>query len=233
MTFVLILLSVSFVSYAGDPLIITSSTTTEKRSISKFIGISSKGAMKVIVRLGQTESVRMEGDRTAIANITTQVNNNKLEIVTKNFKSNINYARVTVFVTTRKLETLELGGSGSVNVESPVETNKVSLMVSGSGTMKLTGHINYLSGAISGSGRIIMDGSAKNTNISINGSGSFSGDNLKTQTLSGSILGSGSITASVSSQLNTTIKGSGTVHYIGDPKVYQANTGSGRARKIT
>lgn len=84
---------------------------------------------------------------------------------------------------------------------------------------------------ISGSGEIELSGTTDDLEVSISGSGDFEGADLVARRGDISISGSGAATINVSDQLDAEITGSGDIEYLGDPSVNANTSGSGDIRR--
>ena len=129
---------------------------------------------------------------------------------------------------------LTSGGSGNTVITKKIEASQVTLSNTGSGSVKLdaleTDDADLHS---SGSGNVeIGEGHAKKQAIQISGSGNVNAYGLKTIECMASVSGSGSIEISVSQSLQGTIVGSGNINYKGDAQITKSATaGSGRIHK--
>jgi hypothetical protein len=86
---------------------------------------------------------------------------------------------------------------------------------------------------MSGSGKINASGSSDKTSISISGSGTLRGADFSTKVCKVKIAGSGDVEIKVKDELETSISGSGSVSYRGDPgKLNSHSSGSGKVRKM-
>lgn len=237
--FILAFFAVTSVVNATLPKeIAISSRQQEERKVSNFNGIEVGGALKVYVKLGNTESLRLEGDSEAIAELITEVKDGILTIKPKKsqwkewFKK-FNNTKIVAYVTAKQINSLGLSGSGSIIAESPINTNKeFSAAISGSGSIKATVNAQSLSAAISGSGGLKIDGKAQSAQVAVSGSGSFQGREFSIDKLDAHVSGSGSVHANVNKSINAAISGSGGVTYTGNPAtINKAVSGSGRVRK--
>lgn len=229
---VLVALGVPTVGFSNNTLVISSSTISDTRDVRNFNSISSGGAMKVFIRFGDTESLRMEGDREAIENIVTEVKNSSLNISTKRQRQMLNYSRVSIYIVAKRLNALTLNGSGELRVENPFRSEAFKVVMNGSGSIKANGTFGSVTGTVNGSGNIKLDGNTNQASVVVNGSGRFDGSKFRANTLKSSVAGSGSITSGVKNSLSANLTGSGSINYIGDPQVTSKKIGSGRIRKV-
>src|SRR6478672_9046877 len=149
----------------------TKSVADETRNVSGFTGITSAGSYNVTITMGNTESLKLEGDAEQIADIETVVENGILKI--RNKKSTGSWkngwsGKVNIYVNAKSLKSITLSGSGDINVRGTVKSSDVTTTLSGSGSITLTvDATNYLA-TISGSGEIKASGRADNAKINVN-----------------------------------------------------------------
>jgi len=210
--------------------------SNQQRQVSNFTGIEIGGSINAKVKLGNTESLRLEGDQEAIDNLITEVKNGVLTIKPKTkwndwFKKFKN-AKITAYITAKKITSLGLGGSGSIDVEGTINSSSLSVAVSGSGNIKASASVNNFEGAISGSGGLSISGKAKSSEVAISGSGTFSGKDFSVETISAHVSGSGNIYIDAQKSIDAAISGSGNISYSGNPTVQKTVSGSGGVRKI-
>nr|WP_068888091.1 head GIN domain-containing protein [Pedobacter panaciterrae] len=210
--------------------------SNQQRQVSNFTGIEIGGSINAFVKLGNTESLRLEGDQEAIDNLITEVTNGVLTIKPKTkwndwFKKFRN-AKITAYITAKKITSLGLSGSGSIDVDGTINSSSLSIALSGSGNIKASANVTNFDGAISGSGGLSINGKAKESEIRISGSGTFSGKSFSVETLSAHVSGSGNVSIDAQQSINASISGSGNISYSGDPKIQKSVSGSGSVRKI-
>jgi hypothetical protein len=216
------------VAFEGNPELLKkiSSTVENGHLVITFTDKTSwknNGDLDIYITIKDVESLRISGSGSILA---------ETKIITPSLK-------------------IKLSGSGNIRAEAEV-SNDIDVASSGSGNIELRGHAkNFrskqsgsgnltlamrvkedVSFEISGSGDVRAEGTATNTSIKIAGSGKISASDLKTDTCDVSISGSGDVDIHVNESLTSTIRGSGTVVYSGNPKrVNNSASGSGSVRK--
>jgi hypothetical protein len=215
----------------------TAAAQQEERTTGSFKGVAAGGSLHVKVTLGNKESVRLEGDADAIADLVTEVKDGILTIRPSTKKWNDwsrkhSNARVTAYVSAKTLTSLTMSGSGSMEVQQTINTSELVTTVSGSGSIKATANLNSLVGVISGSGSLSMNGKADESNLTLSGSGNFSGKGFSVNDLSAQISGSASVYINAEKNINAVISGSGNISYTGNAQVKKTVIGSGSVRKI-
>jgi len=208
----------------------------EERIVKNFNGIASGGPIEVIVKLGNTESIRFEGDADAISTLVTEVKSNILIIRPKNswrsWSDKYEGKTIIAYVTAKNISSLTMSGSGSITVSTLISSSEMTTTLSGSGSIKVNLDVQELTSVLSGSGSLKVSGKANEANVSLSGSGMFSGKLLSVDNLSTKISGSGSVNIKAEKTINAVIVGSGNVNYSGNAAVEQRVIGSGSIRKV-
>ncbi|WP_257669051.1 head GIN domain-containing protein [Parapedobacter tibetensis] len=206
----------------------------ETRNVGEFHAVANSGSIVVEVKVGEHESVRLEGNEEAIREIETVVESGTLKIRYKRGIKMVgrNWGKVTAYVTAKRIDGLSQSGSGSITVMGKITGNKLNTSLSGSGRIVFETDVAVCNASISGSGRMSANGNAKESNVSISGSGQFEGSDLRSQSANLKISGSGNIRIHANDQLDAAISGSGNIHYSGNARTNVKTSGSGKVRKI-
>jgi hypothetical protein len=203
----------------------------ESRNVTGFTKVNFGVAGDLYINIGSEFKVVLEGEKSLLEEIKTEVSGTKLSIKNENGHSH-NNERVTVYITMPAIEGLGVSGSGKAEIRDAVKATSLDFSVSGSGKI-LTGDVtaSNLNVGISGSGDVIIGGGeAANADISISGSGNYSGESLKLADADFSISGSGSCKCFVSENLKASVSGSGNITYSGSPKIDARVSGSGHVK---
>lgn len=207
------------------------SMEVQDRKVAGFHAVVSSGSFDVIVKQGNSESVKVEADADVINEIITEVRNGTLLIHSKNTHNWGNFwnnRKIVIYVVAKDLNSIGLSGSGDLRIENEFNTNNLELRLSGSGDFEGKINVKNLEAAISGSGDFNIGGKADESTISISGSGDFDGGSLITKSTAIRVSGSGDATIYASEKVEASVNGSGDVHYRGHPKsVSKVAHGSG------
>lgn len=208
---VVILFSVIVNGCFGPSVIGSGRVISETRNMSGFSNVSLEGSGRVVVEQGGVESLTVTGDDNILRYVESEVRGGTLVLGEKSGVS-LSPSRDIVFkVTLRKLDALEISGSGVAEAKG-LQSAKMKI-------------------DLNGSGEVSAEGVADDLDISISGSGRFRGDGLKSKRTRIDISGSGSAVVASSETLNAIVSGSGSIEYVGDPQVHQDISGSGSIRK--
>ncbi|GAB2543505.1 head GIN domain-containing protein [Rufibacter soli] len=224
-----------FVSLSSFKASVNAGAEEETRSLPAFTKIGLGYPADVILRKGNNQSVKLEGDAEQLALLITEVKDGQLVIKRKDqdrmFNYDSNQKRVTIYITIPKIEALAVSGSGKILGKDAFKAPSLDLAVSGSGSIKLEASAEKMTSRISGSGQIELEGEGKHSTVSVSGSGSLKGFGFKTNDVKVSISGSGSCEINATTTLKSSISGSGRVFYDGQPSVDSRVSGSGKVQK--
>lgn len=205
--------------------------TTESREVSKAERIKVTGDMDVYIDQGPT-AVKVEGDDNVLQYIETNMNDDWLEIRTRDNVSINTSKPVKVYVTTPQITDLKVTGSGNITCNQKFSTdNNTSFNITGSGDITAAINAPKVEAHISGSGNLHLSGETKDVEIHITGSGNYDGAELKAENADVSIAGSGDADLFADNKLKASVAGSGNVKYKGSATVDTHVAGSGTVSK--
>jgi hypothetical protein len=212
-------------------LAVAAADRRETRNVAPFTSIGVSAPIRVELTQGATDSVIVEGDEEALAQLETVVENGALKLRKKTRENVPRMDKITAYITARSIQSVSASGSGSVRSAALQATN-LDLSVSGSGSV----HIGQLTASkfdvsVSGSGDVHVAGTADSMTASISGSGDVKAPRLQVSDASVSISGSGSATLWARDRLSARIAGSGDLRYYGDPSVRRSVVGSGSVKR--
>jgi hypothetical protein len=219
--------------WGGETVAGNGKLTTQARTPGHFTGVAMDMAGNVEVRMGGTEGVTIETDENLLPLIETVVEKGVLHIRPVKHRMSLRAKTVHVVVAAKDIDTLSLGGSGSM-VADALHAPQLELSLGGSGTIDVKGvDTKELSLALGGSGKVQVEGGkAASMGITIGGSGDVDAGKVQAGKVEVTVGGSGHSTVWARDSLAVTIAGSGDVHYYGDPKVSKTVLGSGNAIRL-
>jgi hypothetical protein len=229
--------STNLMAHPGEPIVIRKGLyVQEDRVVKDFKGLAAGGPIDVVVKMGNTESVRFEGDAGAIATLVTEVKSGILIIRPKtswtSWAKKYENKKITAYVTAKELNSLTMSGDGSIRVTGSIDGGEFATTLSGSGSITADVDATQLTAVISGSGTVNMKGKADKADVTLSGSGRFAGKGFTSQDLSTKISGSGIVNIQAQSHIKALIVGSGQVLYTGSATVDKKVIGSGGVSKI-
>lgn len=209
-----------FISGNGD-------VQTQNRHVTGFTAVSSSGDYHVSVMPGTEYSVQVRAESNLLPYIETELHGTTLNIGTIGIHSIRHHDPIEVFITQPQITSLNLSGSGFIRTGS-FTCDNLQVGISGSGDIDAQVMAKTVKANISGSGNIILAGNADATDYRISGSGKIKTYDLIQNHCQAAISGSGDVYANVIESLHASISGSGCVYYIGYPSVQASISGSGK-----
>lgn len=203
----------------------------ETRSVSGFTAIGLAAPIKLQLVQGDTESLVLEGEESALAELDTAVEKGEL-LIRPRSKGRIPFmTNVRALVTAKTIESLRISGAGDISAAA-LRAETLKLAISGAGDIRIGAvAASGLDVAVSGSGDVTVAGRADTFVTGISGSGDVRAAKLEARDAKVSIAGSGDVTLWAKQSLAVRIAGSGDVRYYGDPALTKSVAGSGSIKR--
>lgn len=204
---------------------------TETRVASGFHAIALDMAGDVEVTVGEQYFVEVQAQQNLLPLLKTVVEDGRLRIF---FDQNVSFSEgVKVRVSAPAFDAFSIGGSGKITVGSPLNTERLTLDIAGSGDIILPqAEAGEIACIIHGSGGVQLGGTTNQFDVRISGSGDVRAKDLTAANCKADIGGAGTVTCNVTQTLRADISGSGDVFYTGSPTVETQVSGSGSVEKI-
>jgi len=203
--FTLVLLSVASLAFAQ--------TTNKILELAEFQSIYVNSNYTVYLKQSNKQEVKVEA-LTEIYSLTEiKVENGILLINVERKPDSPNKS-----IWSKNVNELQVNGGGKIISENSIASDNLTLGVSGSGTLDLDIKGKTIKTESSGSGSIILKGYASNNDILMSGSGNLNAFNLELETAKIKVSGSGLAELSVSSSLDASVLGTGSVKHKGNTK---------------
>ena len=200
-------------------------TTTEPRQVQGVHAVDLRTSGDLTVTTGPTPKLTITAGRAALRYLTSTVHDGTVILGSRaghDISSDIHYE-----LTLPILDGVVIAGSGSAQ-GILVADDSFTLTSSGSGSAVFDGlAATAVTVQLSGSGDIDLTGTTDAQSVALDGSGSYFGSELKSRTSDVRIAGSGSARIHASSQLKAEVTGSGSIKYTGDPTLSTRVTGNG------
>jgi hypothetical protein len=189
----------------------------------------------VVIRQGESESVKVEADDNLLPQLATRIEDGTLQIRNseRDWSKRVNPSQtVKITIIAKDLSDVDFSSAGTLVIEG-LETEILDMNLSGAGEVTLTElKARALDCRLSGAGNIRADGTADKVTIQIDGFGSFYGDKLSSMEADIGINGAGSANVRVKNKLVAEINGAGSVGYYGSPDVDQQINGAGAVNQL-
>jgi hypothetical protein len=186
--------------------------------------------MSVEIWVGEATKLELDGPEDLLDRLTAEVDGGALTLEVEGcVRTDGRSLRARLW--TRRLDRIDVGGSGDVTLMSRVSGKRFSIDIDGSGRVHGDVAVDDLDIRIDGSGEVCVAGTADETTIRIAGSGDVDADRVDSERARVHIAGSGNVKVRASRELDAAIDGVGDVRYRGRPrKVTRRVTGTGVVR---
>jgi len=231
-----IILGVGYISSQFDSrMIIESGNYTSKTfDVNSFDSIRLDMPAELYVTQGDEYNVTIEADENFLNAIDVNSENN---VLTAKYAKNLLFwnmwepDNVKIHITSPKLNSIEISGAGVIKGQTPIVSDNLSIVISGTGEIDTELKVQNLNVRIQGFGDAKLNGSAKNSNLFVSGAGDIDAYKLKSEQVKITISGAGDAKVNAEKSLDVTISGAGDVEYTGDPIVTQKISGAGDVKK--
>jgi hypothetical protein len=205
---------------------------TEARQVSGLREVTLAISGDLIIAQGGTESLSIEGEDNIVPLITTEVAGNKLTIGVENSTSFSNSKPLRFYLSVRNIAYVRTAGSGDIQL-SGFEGDKLRVETSGSGRVTVTGiTAGVVSARTTGSGDIAISGEVESQAVTCSASGGYEGRDMQSKSAKVELSGSGDAVVRVSDTLDASVRGSGSIRFIGSPTVTTYDSGSGEVEQV-
>jgi len=188
-------------SSAGDP----GPTRSADREITAVSEVELDTSGDLTLTTGPAPSLRITAGRDVLPHLTSEVHGDRLVLGTKGSVGSLGEVRYELVLPAA--HAVELSGSGSISADGL--------------------DVDALTVALSGSGTITLSGRAGRQTVEIDGSGDYSAAALDSRDAEVTVAGSGTADVQVTGTLKAVIEGSGTITHGGGARVQTDIEGSG------
>lgn len=191
--------------------------TTKTISTQDYDGVKLVGSMDVHFVKGTEGTISVKTDENLQEYIIIEVKNNTLIVKTEKNYNLKTKKGIHVTVPFQDISAIGLVGSGDIDSNDTISSNKLDVSITGSGDIDLAVKATALDVNIVGSGDIKLTGKTAELDVTISGSGDFEGSSLSSENTEVSISGSGDANVTATNNLKARVSGSGDIDYSGNP----------------
>jgi hypothetical protein len=196
----------------------------ETRNPGTFTKIHSSGSADVVITSGSNCSVTVEDDDNLLPYLETNVENGTLQIHYQKGVSVTN-DHAKIYITAPTLSEVTTSGASDITVSGLLQnTGKISFNTSGVGNIEGEVDAPAVSATISGTGTVKLHGHTKDFDCELSGVGHADCGNLESENTTVRVSGVGVAHVFASVHLSATVRGTGSVHYRGNPQNPEIHT---------
>lgn len=201
----------------------------EDREVSDFEEIELRGVGTVILTQGKKEALMIEAPDYTVAQIVSEVDDEKLKIypaTNKQLKGPITY-----HVSVRELDEIKLHGTIQLNASS-ITGKELEIEANGACRVHATVQVKDLEIEGSGAVKFDMSGKATNQEVKLSGACSYNAGALQSDYVEIKASGSTRIMLNVSQEIEGKISGASIISYRGNPEVEVKTSGASSVNKV-
>ncbi|MDP2422875.1 MAG: DUF2807 domain-containing protein [Bacteroidales bacterium] len=184
--------------------------TIEEYNVGSFDAIEVGSAFNVVLRKGDTPSVKIETDENLQKQITLKVKEKTLSIGSKGMN---NPTKLNVFVTFTELRSLDLNGAANLKSESPIESARFDLDISGAAKANLDINATLLNTDVSGAANITLRGRTETHKAEVSGAANLDALMLITKNTNIEVSGAAKAKITATENINSDVSGAGSLYY--------------------
>ena len=155
--------------------------TTQERKVSSFNSVEASGSVKVHIRQDSSSSVKIETDENLMEYIEIYVTGSTLVIKEKDGFNPSPSKDLIVYTSAPVYRSVDVSGAGDIISDNIISGGEpLEMGVSGSGNINVQVALPKVSADVSGSGNVMLKGTSKEFTGSISGSGSIKAFDLTT-----------------------------------------------------
>lgn len=204
---------------------------SQTRDVGSFTRVETSGSIKVILKQGDENSLRITADDNVLREIETYVRGNRLIIdLEGNFCDS---GPITVFVTSANYEGIEASGAVEILGDGKLNVNDFDLDLSGSSKVDLDINAANVKTSSSGASEIFLKGQAGSHELELSGSSSVDALDFVVGRYRIESSGASDSRINVLNELDISSSGSSDVQYRGNPsKIKNDESGASNLEKI-
>ena len=195
----------------------------DRQADQPFTRVSVQQSITLYVSQGKTEGITVEADDNIIPYIKTEIKNGQLNIFLDPEVIVRGYTAMNVSVSMPIITDINVAAAGRLEGSSPFTVNKLEIVASGAGSVKLEVKGSEVDVEASGAARLELKGEVEQFDLEMS-----SAATLKAWELRAEISGAAKAEVSISGQLEAEISSAGILIYDGTPRITKQNvTGRG------
>lgn len=202
----------------------------QKRTVSGFHGIAIHSGIDLYLSQGGDEAVAVSAsDPDVRARIVTEVRDGILHIYLddRGFHWSWRDRKLRAYVSCKMLDELKASGGSDVYVDESLQSERLSVELSGGGDLHGKLQVGELTVGMSGGADSYVSGTAGRLDVHVSGGGDFHGYDLAVDSCQARVSGGGDIYVTVNKSLDAYASGGGDIRYKGKGTVQELHASGG------
>ena len=193
-----------------------------------FTRVSVQQSITLYISQGKTEGITVEADDNIIPYIKTEIKNGQLNIFLDPEVIVRGYTAMNVSVSMPVITDINVAAAGRLEGSSPFTVNKLEIVASGAGSVKLEVKGSEVDVEASGAARLELKGEVEQFDLEMSSAATLKAWELRVKNCDAEISGAAKAEVSISGQLEAEISSAGILIYDGNPRITKQNvTGRG------
>lgn len=198
----------------------------ETRVISSFDKIEVTGNIKVVMKLGETESLKIKTINIDPSEVVTQVKNKLLKIKTKSDLFD-DESHVTVYLTYKEIREITSNASAEIKIQDQIEGDKIFANATSGGRIIMSVKLNAIELKLYQGAHIDISGNCKTQESFVNTGGVLSATNFRCDEVFIRMNTGGQAEIIADKSLKANVNTGANLHYFGNPETESLNTSLG------
>ena len=203
----------------------------ESREVGTFSSLDVSGVFTVYVSQGSSHSLEVEADANLMPFIDIDKSGNTLRVSTQKGSKINKWTEMNLYITMREVEDITLSGMVSLNGETRIQGDEITLSHSGMGSTNLDLMCNKFEAAVSGMAKLNLSGQSNQVFLDNAGMGNIEATSLKATRLKIDNSGMGNAEVYATTAIDISSSGMGKVTYTGGAEVTSLHS-SGMSSKV-
>ena len=200
----------------------------DRQADQPFTRVSVQQSITLYISQGKTEGITVEADDNIIPYIKTEIKNGQLNIFLDPEVIVRGYTAMNVSVSMPIITDINVAAAGRLEGSSPFTVNKLEIVASGAGSVKLEVKGSEVDVEASGAARLELKGEVEQFDLEMSSAATLKGWELRVKNCDAEISGAAKAEVSISGQLEAEISSAGILIYDGNPRITKQNvTGRG------
>ena len=205
----------------------------ETRTTGSFSKILVSNAIQLILTQADYETITVETDDNILPYVIVSVNNDKLNIETKDTHTLSTKAGIKVYVSYKHITELFASGASKVSVTNLLKEDKLLLILSSASQADFNIKAQWLSVNCSAASKAILKGTAEKLNIQCAGASNINAEKLIAQEADADAVDASTVTLNTHTRLTITASGASMVRYFSEPTTVITKNISGASSAIS